>query len=67
MLTLHGIEPVIPEAKSLSDILITIGTSLGNPTIGNLSIQDQIKRAYNLLARNTTLLVLDNFEVSLED
>jgi tetratricopeptide (TPR) repeat protein len=62
ILTLHGIEPVIPEAKSLSDILITIGTSLGNPTIGNLSIQDQIKRAYNLLARNTTLLVLDNFE-----
>ncbi len=62
MLTLHGIEPVIPEAKSLSDILITIGTSLGNPTIGNLSIQDQIKRAYNLLARSTTLLVLDNFE-----
>jgi tetratricopeptide (TPR) repeat protein len=62
MLTLHGIEPVIPEAKSLSEILITIGASLGNPTIGNLSIQDQIKRAYNLLARNTTLLVLDNFE-----
>src|SRR5215212_10210767 len=62
ILTLHGIEPVIPEAKSLSDILITIGTSLGNPTIGNLSIQDQIKRAYNLLARRTTLLVLDNFE-----
>jgi len=61
-LTLHGIEPVIPEAKSLSDILITIGTSLGNPTIGNLFIQDQIKRAYNLLARRTTLLVLDNFE-----
>ena len=62
ILTLHGIEPIIPEAKSLSDILITIGTSLGNPTIGNLSIQDQIKRAYNLLARSTTLLVLDNFE-----
>lgn|SRR5215212_396907 len=62
VLTLHGIEPVIPEAKTLSDILITIGTSLGNPTIGNLSIQDQIKRAYNLLARQTTLLVLDNFE-----
>ena len=62
ILTLHGIEPVIPEAKTLSDILITIGTSLGNPTIGNLSIQEQIKRAYNLLARQTTLLVLDNFE-----
>jgi tetratricopeptide (TPR) repeat protein len=62
ILTLHGIEPVIPEAKSLSDILITIGTTLGNPTIGNLSMQDQIKRAYNLLARQTTLLVLDNFE-----
>src|SRR6185503_8706639 len=62
ILTLHGIEPVIPEAKTLSDILITIGTCLGNPTIGNLSIQDQIKRAYNLLARQTTLLVLDNFE-----
>lgn len=62
VLTLHGIEPIIPEAKSLSDILITIGTSLGNPTIGNLSIQDQIKRAYSLLARRTTLLVLDNFE-----
>ena len=62
VLTLHGIEPVIPEAKTLSDILITIGTALGNPTIGNLSIQDQIKRAYNLLARRTTLLVLDNFE-----
>lgn len=62
ILTLHGIEPIIPEAKTLSDILITIGTSLGNPTIGNLSIQDQIKRAYNLLARHTTLLVLDNFE-----
>jgi len=62
ILTLHGIEPIIPEAKSLSDILITIGTSLGNPTIGNLSIQDQIKRAYNLLARRTTLLILDNFE-----
>src|ERR1051325_7295432 len=61
-LTLHGIEPVIPEAKTLSDILITIGTNLGNPTIGNLSITDQIKRAYNLLARQTTLLVLDNFE-----
>ena len=61
-LTLHGIEPVMPEAKTLSDILITIGTSLGNPTIGNLSIQDQIKRAYNLLSRRTTLLVLDNFE-----
>ncbi|MGZ9164484.1 MAG: tetratricopeptide repeat protein [Anaerolineales bacterium] len=62
ILTLHGIEPVIPEAKSLSDILITIGTNLGNPTIGNLSIQDQIKRAYNLLSRHTTLLILDNFE-----
>ena len=62
VLTLHGIEPIIPEAKSLSDILITIGTNLGNPTIGNLSIQDQIKRAYNLIARQTTLLVLDNFE-----
>ena len=62
ILTLHGIEPVIPEAKTLADILITIGTTLGNPTIGNLSIQDQIKRAYNLLARQTTLLVLDNFE-----
>src|SRR5919109_436705 len=62
ILTLHGIEPVIPEAKTLSDILITIGISLGNPTIGNLSIQDQIRRAYNLLARQTTLLVLDNFE-----
>ena len=62
ILTLHGIEPIIPEAKTLSDILITIGTALGNPTIGNLSIQDQIKRAYNLLARQTTLLVLDNFE-----
>jgi tetratricopeptide (TPR) repeat protein len=62
ILTLHGIEPVIPEAKSLSDILITIGTNLGNPTIGNLSIQEQIKRAYNLLSRRTTLLVLDNFE-----
>ncbi len=62
VLTLHGIEPIIPEAKTLSDILITIGTSLGNPTIGNLSIQDQIKRAYSLLSRRTTLLVLDNFE-----
>lgn len=62
VLTLHGIEPIIPEAKSLSDILITIGTSLGNPTIGNLTIQDQIKRAYNLLARRSTLLILDNFE-----
>src|SRR4026207_951992 len=62
ILTLQGIEPVIPEAKTLSEILITIGTSLGNPTIGNLSIQDQIKRAYNLLSRRTTLLVLDNFE-----
>ena len=62
ILTLHGIEPVIPEAKTLSDILITIGINLGNPTIGNLSMQDQIRRAYNLLARQTTLLVLDNFE-----
>lgn len=62
ILTLHGIEPVIPEAKSLSDILITIGSSLGNPTIGNLSIQEQVRRAYNLLARQTTLLILDNFE-----
>ncbi|HEX5807485.1 MAG TPA: NB-ARC domain-containing protein [Anaerolineales bacterium] len=62
ILTLHGIEPVIPEAKSLSDILITIGTNLGNPTIGNMSIQEQVRRAYNLLARQTTLLVLDNFE-----
>lgn len=62
VLTLHGIEPIIPEAKSLSDILITIGASLGNPTIGNMTIQDQIKYAYNLLARRTTLLVLDNFE-----
>jgi tetratricopeptide (TPR) repeat protein len=62
ILTLRGIEPIIPEAKSLSDILITIGTSLGNPTIGNLSIQDQIKKAYQLLARRTTLLILDNFE-----
>jgi tetratricopeptide (TPR) repeat protein len=62
ILTLHGIEPVIPEAKTLSDILITIGTNLGNPTIGNLSIQEQVRRAYNLLARQTTLLVLDNFE-----
>jgi len=62
ILTLHGIEPIIPEAKTLSDILITIGTNLGNPTIGNLSIRDQIQRAYILLARRTTLLVLDNFE-----
>ena len=61
-LTLQGIEQITPEVKSLSDILITIGTNLGNPTIGNLSIQDQIKRAYNLLSRQTTLLVLDNFE-----
>lgn len=62
VLTLHGIEPIIPEAKSLSDILITIGANLGNPTIGNMPIQEQIKQAYNLLARRTTLLVLDNFE-----
>jgi len=62
ILTLHGIEPIIPEAKSLSDILITIGSTLGNNTIGNLSMGDQIKKAYNLLARRTTLLVLDNFE-----
>src|SRR5512134_3572774 len=62
ILTLHGIEPIVPEAKTLSDILITIGTNLGNPTIGNLSMQEQIRRAYNLLARQTTLLVLDNFE-----
>ncbi|MBC7877312.1 MAG: tetratricopeptide repeat protein [Anaerolineales bacterium] len=62
VLTLHGIEPILPEAKTLSDILITIGTSLGNPTIGNLSIQDQIRRAYVLISRHTTLLVLDNFE-----
>lgn len=62
ILTLHGIEPIIPEAKTLSDILITIGTNLGNPTIGNLSIKDQITRAYGLLSRRTTLLVLDNFE-----
>lgn len=62
VLTLHGIESILPEAKSLSDILITIGASLGNPTIGNMPIQDQIRQAYNLLARRTTLLVLDNFE-----
>ncbi|MEP0806509.1 MAG: tetratricopeptide repeat protein [Chloroflexota bacterium] len=62
VLTLHGVEPIIPEAKSLTDILITIGTALGNPTIGNLSLQEQIRRAYNLLARRTTLLILDNFE-----
>jgi len=62
VLTLHGVEPIIPEAKSLTDILITIGTSLGNPTIGNLALPDQIRRAYNLLARRTTLLILDNFE-----
>jgi len=61
-LTLHGIEPIIPEAKSLSDILITIGASLGNPTIGNMSIKDQVHRAYALLSRRTTLLILDNFE-----
>ena len=62
VLTLHGVEPIIPEAKSLTDILITIGTNLGNPTIGNLALPDQIRRAYNLLARHTTLLILDNFE-----
>ncbi|GAB4455060.1 MAG: hypothetical protein Kow0070_02670 [Anaerolineales bacterium] len=62
VLTLHGVEPIIPEAKSLTDILITIGAALGNPTIGNLSLQEQIRRAYNLLARRTTLLILDNFE-----
>lgn len=62
VLTLHGVEPIIPEAKSLTDILITIGANLGNPTIGNLSLQEQIRRAYNLLARRTTLLILDNFE-----
>src|SRR5215208_5929119 len=62
ILTLHGIEPVIPEAKTLSDILITIGTMLGNPTIGNLSMKDQVQRAYNLLSRQSTLLILDNFE-----
>jgi hypothetical protein len=67
VLTIHGIEPIMPEAKSLSDILITIGTSLGNPTIGNMSMQDQIRRAYNLLARHTTLLVLDNFETLSKD
>src|SRR4030095_1242493 len=62
ILTLHGIEPVIPEAKTLSDILITIGSNLGNPTIGNLAIKDQIQRAYNLLSRESTLLILHNFE-----
>ncbi|RPJ28697.1 MAG: tetratricopeptide repeat protein [Chloroflexi bacterium] len=62
ILTVHGIEPIVPEAKTLSDILITIGTNLGNPTIGNMSMQEQIRRAYNLLARQTTLLVIDNFE-----
>lgn len=62
VLTLHGAEPIIPEAKSLTDILITIGAALGNPTIGNLLLQEQIRRAYNLLASRTTLLILDNFE-----
>ena len=61
-LTLHGIEPIIPEAKTLSDILIMIGTNLGFPTIGNLAIKDQINRAYSLLSKRSTLLVLDNFE-----
>src|SRR6266542_3358276 len=62
ILTLHGIEPVIPEAKTLADILITIGTCLGNPTIGNLAMKDQIHRAYNLLSKRSTLLILDNFK-----
>ncbi|HMB21476.1 MAG: NB-ARC domain-containing protein, partial [Chloroflexota bacterium] len=62
ILTLHGIEPIVPEAKTLSEILITIGTSLKHPTIGNLSMQEQVRRAYDLLAKQTTLLVLDNFE-----
>ena len=35
---------------------------MGNPTIGNLTIKDQIQRAYNLISRQSTLLILDNFE-----
>lgn len=61
-LTLDAIETEAPNAKTLVDIFLTVGEVLGAPSIGNLKIADQRQAVYSLLARQPTLLILDNFE-----
>jgi len=62
VLTLSKIETQIPDVKTLADIFLTIGEILGYPTIGNLQIEEQKKKVYSLLAEQSTLLIIDNFE-----
>ncbi len=61
-LTLSKIETQVPDIKTLADIFLTIGETLGYATIGNLKFEEQRKKVYNLLAGQSTLLIIDNLE-----
>ncbi|MBD2168930.1 tetratricopeptide repeat protein [Calothrix membranacea FACHB-236] len=68
VLTITGIEEQTPELKALKDIFSAIGQVLNYPSIGNASLEEQSKISYDLLSKQTTLLLIDNFEaLSLEE
>lgn len=62
ILTTYGVEEQTPDIQALKDIYSTIGEVLNYPTIGNTPLEEQTKISYNLLSKQTTLLLIDNFE-----
>lgn len=62
LLTAQGIEEYEPELKALQDIFVTIGMVLNYPAIGTAPLAEQQRIAFELLAKQTTLLIIDNVE-----
>ncbi len=62
ILTTYGIEEQTPDLRVLKDIFSEISTILDYPSIGNAPLAEQSKISYGLLSKQTTLLLIDNFE-----
>jgi tetratricopeptide (TPR) repeat protein len=62
ILTPSGVETQTPDIQALKDIFSAIGEVLNYSTIGNNPLEEQNKISYGLLSKQTTLLLIDNFE-----
>ncbi|GAA6619387.1 tetratricopeptide repeat protein [Scytonema sp. NUACC26] len=62
ILTPSGVETQTPDIQALKDIFSTIGEVLNYSTIRNNPLEEQNKISYSLLSKQTTLLLIDNFE-----
>jgi len=62
ILTTRGIETQEPGMRTLRDVFLNVDSVLGNSTIGNSPLSEQIQAAQNLLSKQTVLLIIDNAE-----